>query len=568
MTTGLESTIKIRDRLIGHAHPAYCIAELGINHNGDLTLAKRLIDAAAFAGCEAVKTQARTPDAIYTAEELAAPLPPEPPPPNGWQTRGDYVHGREFSAEQHAELADYAHGKGLAYGVSCWDVESVGRVWAACDFHKVASPMLTHADLLKAITEIACVPAILSTGMSGLEQVDHAIAYVASSVALLHCVSAYPASFDALNLACISTLRERYGVPVGYCVVPETRVLDTNLRWRRAGDLSVGDEIVAFDEHISADAKMRRAVVTANRETVLPCMAIETDRGSITASHDHRFVVSRFVPYRNPATGSRGGAWRSLWVRAEEIRAGDRVRHFVTPWTEEQSYDAGWLAGMFDGEGWLGGSSRKPRPRDSGQHHRYAALAQNPGPVLESVVALLSDRGFRVRPRRQQPDPARPSYNCREIAIGGRRETLRLLGTIRPQRLLAKSSSIWEGTRTWSTDSFAAVLSVAHVGPRSVAAVTTSTGTLITEGFLSHNSGHEYGIAVSTCAVAMGACIVERHLTLDRAMWGSDQAMSLEPGGMLAMVRDIRAFERARGDGVKRVHASELGPMRRLRRPA
>lgn len=289
------SSIRIGDREVGESRSCYVVAELGVNANGDLDIARALIDAAAAAGADAVKGQKRTVDVVYTAEQLAAPLD-NPSGYKGWRTRGDYVRGRELNLDQHWELSAYAASLGLHYTCSAWDAQAFDEVGLLDPpFHKIASAMLTDHEMLQRAAATGR-PVIASTGMSTMEQVDKAVSLLGGgAIALLHCMSAYPADESALNLRCIRTLRERYSLPVGY-------------------------------------------------------------------------------------------------------------------------------------------------------------------------------------------------------------------------------------------------------------------------------SGHERGIAMTLCAVAMGACIVERHLTLDRTMFGSDQAASLEPDGFRKLVRDIRNFEAALGDGVKRVHASEEAVMKRLRR--
>lgn len=211
----MTACIEIGGRRVGDGEPCYVIAELGINHDGSMRRARELVDIAALAGCDAVKTQKRTIGAVYTPEELAVPLPDGAP--NGWRTRGDYVRARELSVDQHWELATYAAQKGLHYTASAWDMQAVEDVEALSPaFHKIASAMLTHDRMLDAIRETGR-PVIMSTGGSTLEQVDRAVERLRGSpLALLHCVSTYPANDDDLNLRAIETLRSRYGVPVGY----------------------------------------------------------------------------------------------------------------------------------------------------------------------------------------------------------------------------------------------------------------------------------------------------------------------------------------------------------------
>ena len=204
--------VQLGKREIGPSAPVYVIAEIGINHNGDVEQALALVDVAADAGCDAVKTQKRTVDIVFSAEELARPRPN----PFG-ATNGDLKYGLELSVEQHREIAAHAAGRGLAYTASAWDEVAVDDVeQLAPAFFKIASASLTDDDLLRQHRKYDR-PVLLSTGMSTLEQIDHAVEVLgAADLVLLQCTSTYPASADELDLRAIPTLAARYGVPVGY----------------------------------------------------------------------------------------------------------------------------------------------------------------------------------------------------------------------------------------------------------------------------------------------------------------------------------------------------------------
>lgn len=204
--------VTIAGKPVGEGHPCYVIAEVGINHNGDLDICHRLIDVAAKAGCDAVKFQKRTVDVVYTAEELAKPRENPFGP-----TNGDLKRGLEFDAAAYSAIDAHCKAKGIAWFASCWDEASV-------DFidrfdppaYKIASASLTD-DALLAHTRAKGKPIILSTGMSTIEQVDQAVEVLGvEDLVLLHTCSAYPSNYDELNLKVIPTLRARYGVPVGY----------------------------------------------------------------------------------------------------------------------------------------------------------------------------------------------------------------------------------------------------------------------------------------------------------------------------------------------------------------
>ena len=202
----------IGNRVIENGLPCYIIAEIGINHNGDLEIAKRLINVAKAAGCDAVKFQKRTIDVVYTKEELDKPRES----PSG-ETNGDLKYGLEFGKEQYDEIDKYCKAVEISWFVSCWDegaVDFIDTYDVPC--YKIASASLTD-DALLGHTKSKGKPIILSTGMSTIEEVDHAVEILGKdNLILLHAVSTYPSYYEQLNLKVIETLRNRYGVPVGY----------------------------------------------------------------------------------------------------------------------------------------------------------------------------------------------------------------------------------------------------------------------------------------------------------------------------------------------------------------
>jgi len=204
--------IKIGNSLIGDGHPCYVVAEIGINHNGELDIAKKLIDVAAAAGCGAVKFQKRTVDIVYSAEELARPRES----PFG-ETNGDLKYGLEFGLDDYQEIDRYCREKNIAWFASCWDEPSVDFI-AQFDVpcFKIASASLTDDGLLRH-TRAQKRPILLSTGMSTLEQIDHAVEILGKEdLAVLHTTSTYPAMYEELNLRVIPLLRQRYNIPIGY----------------------------------------------------------------------------------------------------------------------------------------------------------------------------------------------------------------------------------------------------------------------------------------------------------------------------------------------------------------
>jgi N-acetylneuraminate synthase len=206
------STIRIGSRLVGDDQPCYIIAEIGINHNGDIDLAKRLIGIAVGAGCDAVKFQKRTVEVVYTAEELAKPRENPFGP-----TNGDLKHGLEFGQEEYEEIDAFCRSVKMTWFASPWDEGSVDFLE---QFHppvyKIASASLTDDNLLRHIRRTG-KPIILSTGMSTYDEIDHAVEVLGKQdLALMHATSTYPANYDELNLRAIPTMSGRYGVPIGY----------------------------------------------------------------------------------------------------------------------------------------------------------------------------------------------------------------------------------------------------------------------------------------------------------------------------------------------------------------
>ena len=210
---GGERTVQIGNRLVGHGQPVYIIAEAGINHNGNLGTALRLVDAAAAAGADAVKFQKRTPEICTPRDQWAV----RRDTPWGEMSYLDYRHKVEFNRDDYAAIDRHCHNKGIAWFASCWDEPSVDfiREFDPPAF-KVPSASITNLGLLR-YTAAQGTPVICSTGMSTIAQIDAAVASLnRDATVLTHATSTYPCPLEELNLKAISTLRERYGLPVGY----------------------------------------------------------------------------------------------------------------------------------------------------------------------------------------------------------------------------------------------------------------------------------------------------------------------------------------------------------------
>ena len=204
--------VVLGDRAVGDGHRCLVVAEIGINHNGDIQNAKKLIDVASLAGCEVVKFQKRTIEVVYTPEELAKPRESV-----FGATNGDLKRALEFGLAEYREIDAYSRSKPIAWTASCWDQASVDFIdQFDPPFYKIASASLTDDALLRH-TRAKGKPIVLSTGMSTLEQIDHAVEVLGEQdLVLLHTCSAYPSTYEDLNLRAIPALRARYGVPVGY----------------------------------------------------------------------------------------------------------------------------------------------------------------------------------------------------------------------------------------------------------------------------------------------------------------------------------------------------------------
>jgi N-acetylneuraminate synthase len=235
----------------------YIIAEIGINHNGDMNLAKELIDNSSSAGCDAVKFQKRTIEDVYTSEELDKPR--ESP----WGTTNrEQKEGLEFSIKEYKELEKYTKEKGLDFIISCWDLNSVKLVEENLDvkYHKVASALITDKEFLLALKATG-KPVIVSTGMTTQEDVDKAMSILGDSVVqVLACTSTYPTKAEEINLSYIKTLKNKY---------PNLKVGFSN-HYSGAlachGAIVAGAEVIEF--HVTKDRTMYGSDQAASIESV------------------------------------------------------------------------------------------------------------------------------------------------------------------------------------------------------------------------------------------------------------------------------------------------------------
>jgi N-acetylneuraminate synthase len=208
----MTKCVKIADAIIGDGYPCFIIAEIGINHNGSVALAKRMIDIAVTTGCNAVKFQKRTVDVVYTKEELAK----ERKSVFG-NTNGDLKRGLEFGYDEYLEIDKYCKQKGILWFASCWDEQSVDFIdQFDVPCYKIASASLTDDNLLR-YTKSKGKPILLSTGMSSMDEIRHAVEILGTeNLVIYHCTSTYPSNADEMNLRVIETLKAEFDCPVGY----------------------------------------------------------------------------------------------------------------------------------------------------------------------------------------------------------------------------------------------------------------------------------------------------------------------------------------------------------------
>ncbi|MFH1409370.1 MAG: N-acetylneuraminate synthase family protein [Nanoarchaeota archaeon] len=264
--------VRIGNRLVGPNEAPFLIAEVGINHNGDVELAKKLIDLAAKYGWDAVKFQKRTIDKVYTKEELAKPREN----PFG-ATNGDLKRGLEFDEKAYKEIDMYCKEKGVMWFASPWDLDSVDfleKFQVPC--YKVGSPSLTDIKLLLKIKETG-KPVVLSTGMSTMKQIHEAVRILGEeNVILMQCTSTYPCEPHELDLHVITTFRKTFNCPIGYSgheINPYPSIV------------AVGLGACAIERHITLDRSMfgsdqAASLEARGMELVAKCRQVPSFMGS------------------------------------------------------------------------------------------------------------------------------------------------------------------------------------------------------------------------------------------------------------------------------------------------
>lgn len=211
----MSKTLKINNHTIGSDNPAFIIAEIGLNHNGNLDLAKDLIDIAVESGCDAVKFQKRDPELCvpHDQREIMRQTP------WGYISYFEYRYKIEFEKEEYDIINEYCKEKNILWTASCWDVNSIRFMNEySPPFHKIPSASITDEILVKKYAESG-FPIIMSTGMSTETEINNAVNILndfSAEFALLHCTSTYPCPLEQINLNVMLKLRDKYDVPVGY----------------------------------------------------------------------------------------------------------------------------------------------------------------------------------------------------------------------------------------------------------------------------------------------------------------------------------------------------------------
>jgi len=259
--------------------------------------------------------------------------------------------------------------------------------------------------------------------------------------------------FSKLNVAA----RDQYRCQ--YCLSPDHRVLTAGLRWVSLGDLGVGDQLVGFDESAGYGMlrRFKTSVVEEIRLTRAPLFRVVLDDGTVfRATIDHRWLVYKSQALR--------------WRTTKQLKPGRRVPRLFDLWSDLTSWDAGWLAGMFDGEGWLETTT-----------NLGIAVGQNPGYCYDRISALVAVFGFDYSSTQVNTD-----RDCHRLRIlGAASDKSRFLGSVRPRRLLDQFRPEMLGALR--ARSVAAVECVESAGSGEIVEIRTSTGTLVVEGFPHHN---------------------------------------------------------------------------------
>lgn len=268
-------------------------------------------------------------------------------------------------------------------------------------------------------------------------------------------------SFPVYNTDFVLTHGDQFGGGGGiagiYCLGEDTKVLTSGMSWKELGSLEIGSSIVGFDEDPNGPGegrKFRESEITSCDTVYLDSCIVKTDIGETLASNEHMWLVRK--------------NHNVVWVTTDRLEPGDNIMSVGSPWEQDNSRDAGWLAGIYDGEGSI--------------HDGRLSVSQNEGPVLDKVLTLLRDRNYDFSIQRSMQSDC---FNVRSSNGKAMTQNMRLLGSIGSERL--DMSYLWKNNSTKACTN-SVVQSVTPVGKQKLVAVGTSTKTLVANGLLSHNS--------------------------------------------------------------------------------
>jgi len=251
-----KNILEIDGIKIGLNYPCYIIAEIGINHNGELDLAKKLIDAAVNSGANAVKFQKRNIESLYTQQVLENPNLEN----QGTEILIDVLREVEFNEKEYVTLVDYCSEKKITFLCTAWDIPSVDFLEKIhITAYKISSADMTNFPLIKYISKTK-KPMIISSGMSTMDEIEKTVIFIKNlniPFVLLHSNSTYPSPIELLNLNLIPVLREKFQIPIGYSGHEQTiipSVTATNLG------------AVIIERHITLDKTMKGLDQTASLE--------------------------------------------------------------------------------------------------------------------------------------------------------------------------------------------------------------------------------------------------------------------------------------------------------------
>jgi hypothetical protein len=259
------------------------------------------------------------------------------------------------------------------------------------------------------------------------------------------------------------------------CLDPDTRVLKSDLTWVRIADLQPGDHVVGVDEQIAAGSqrRMRDATVEAVWKTTKSALRLTFDDGSsVVCSADHRWLAKD------------RGSGNTHWRTAGRMKVGNLIKHVVDPWETDNTFEGGYLSGIFDGEACVSGYH--------GRTGQSVFFSQNPGPVLDYTLDLMRQKGFTP----QRHNTGVPEGTAEQWTTDGVSEHMRFLGTFRPIRLMPKSHRVWDGVamRGGATPSgrprahsHKTITGIEHLPAQELVDITTTTRTFLAEGLVSHN---------------------------------------------------------------------------------